>query len=332
MRRSEGKGIQAKTQSKRENAYDAVIMPGSHPLIPTPLPGSVRLVSGRGDLPCLDVATPHGAAQVYLHGGHVTAWHPSHADRPVLWMSERSYFQRDKPIRGGVPVCFPWFGPHPADPGAPAHGFARIEDWTLSDASESGDGSVVLVLTLEGEASHRAWPYRYRVNHRVEIGTTLKMTLEVHNPGDAAVRFEEALHTYFAVSDIEQISIAGLRETEYLDKAGGMARRTDHDDAIRFAGETDRVYEETGAACVIDDPGIRRRIVVTKSGSRSTVVWNPWIDKARAMADFGDAEWRGMVCVETANVGQASVILEPGGIHAMAAAIAVERFAAASAS
>ena len=151
------------------------------------------------------------------------------------------------------------------------------------------------------------------------------MSLEVENRDEREFTFEEALHTYFAVSDIADVTISGLERTPYLDKVGGLTQRTQDDMPIRFSGETDRAYLETMATCSIDDPGLQRRIVVSKDNSRSTVVWNPWIAKARAMQDFGDEEWRGMVCVETANVGVAAVPLAPGERHRMTVSLAVER-------
>lgn len=289
------------------------------------LPPSVRLVDEKGSLPCVDITTPMATARVYFHGAHVAAWHPAHVPQPVLWLSSHSVFQRDKPIRGGVPICFPWFGPHASQPGLPAHGFARLAEWALTDAQESSEGVVALTFMLsDTEMSSPAWPYPYLVVYRVIVGPQLTMELEVRNTGDTAFTFEEALHTYFAVGNIEHVTIAGLESADYLDKTAGFARRTQGDEPIRFTAETDRCYPDTTAPCVIHDPGLNRRIIVSKRNSRSTVVWNPWIDKARAMADFGDDEWRGMVCVETANVGYAAVRLAPVASHTMTAEVTVQ--------
>jgi glucose-6-phosphate 1-epimerase len=169
------------------------------------------------------------------------------------------------------------------------------------------------------------WPYQFRITHRIRIGSQLTMELEVENLDLRAFTFEEALHTYFAVQDVRQIAISGLREIEYLDKVADFARKIQEQEQIRVTGETDRVYVDTTATCVIDDPGLERRIAVSKSGSESTIVWNPWIDKARAMTDFGDSDWQRMVCVETGNVGAAAVRLEPGEIRQMSATIDVQR-------
>ena len=290
------------------------------------LPESVRLVEGSGGLPRLDVATPLATGQVYLHGAHVTAWQPAHTDAPVLWMSGHSFFQDQKPIRGGVPICFPWFGPHATAAGAPAHGFARLSDWRLADVAESADGVVALAFDLdETIGTSPLWPHRYAATFRVRIGRTLEMNLEVRNTGAQPFTFEEALHTYFVVRDIAAVRIAGLDGVEYVDKVGEFAHRRQDEELIAFTQETDRVYLDSRPACAIHDPSLGRRITVAKSSSGATVVWNPWIKKAQAMADFGDDEWRGMVCVETANVGTSAIPLEPGAAHTMSARLSVDR-------
>jgi glucose-6-phosphate 1-epimerase len=297
-------------------------MTHSHQSLGIALPPSVRLIED-GALPRLDVASRAATARVYLHGAHITDWRPAHADAPVLWTSSRSLYQPDKAIRGGVPVCFPWFGPHAADKSAPGHGFGRITTWTLTEADEASDGTVTLTLTLEGDNLSELGPHVFLATHRITIGPRLTMALEVENRDEIAFTFEEALHTYFRVSNAEQVTIAGLEGADYLDKVASFARRSQGTDAIRFRGETDRVYVGTGSTCVIHDPGMRRRITIEKSGSQSTVVWNPGVERARALTDIGEGEWRDMVCVETANVGDAAVRLDPCGSHTMTATISV---------
>lgn len=192
----------------------------------------------------------------------------------------------------------------------------------MRERSEAGDGTVVLSLVLDTTAHiSPRWPHRSLVTLEVSIGTTLRLALTVENTSDEPFAFEEALHTYLAVSDIRQVAITGLERTAYLDKTEGFARKRQGDDPIRLTGETDRVYLDTEATCHVVDAGHAREIVIRKSGSRSTVVWNPWAERARTFPDFGDDEWRSMVCVETANVREAAVRLEPGASHRMEAEI-----------
>lgn len=293
------------------------------PLVRAALPSSVRLEPGEGGLPRLTVANPQARAGIYLHGAHVTAWQPEgHA--PVLWMSEKSAWETGRPIRGGVPICFPWFGPHATDTSAPGHGHARLADWTLVDARDDAQGATRLAFQLTQPAPPwPLWPFAFEATYGVTVGATLGLALEIRNAGAEAFSFEEALHSYFGVQDVRDVGVSGLEGVDYLDKVGGAARKHQGPDPVRFTGETDRVYLGTHGTCTIHDPGRHRRIVIRKTGSDATVVWNPWVAKARAMADFGDLEWPGMVCVETGNVNAHAVTLAPGARHTMTATIEV---------
>ena len=288
------------------------------------LPTGVSRGPGRGGLERVLVDTSRVQGEIYLHGAHVTAWHPAgHA--PVLWVSRESRFAAGAPIRGGVPVCFPWFAAHATDTSAPAHGFARLRPWRLAETSADGDRIEMRFESRDVEEPRRsAWPPAFAAESRVSFGQRLSLTLDVTNPGDRPIEFEAALHTYFAVSDIRSVTVTGLAGTDYLDKVAGFARTRQGDAPIAFDGETDRIYLDTEAACTIHDRGLGRRITVSKRGSLSTIVWNPWIGRARAIPDFGDDEWPGMLCIETANVRDRAVRLEPGSHHTMNADIAVE--------
>ncbi len=197
------------------------------------LPLSVTRGPGRNGLERLAISSPRATAEVYLHGAHVTAWQPAGA-APVIWMSADSQFQADKPIRGGVPICFPWFAAHATDAAAPMHGFARLREWALSGA-EDRDGEVHVTFGLtDDDTSHRsAWPHRFAASYRITIGDRLAMTLDVTNTGETPLTFEAALHSYFAVKDVRQVHVTGLAGTEYLDKVDGFARKRAGRDADR---------------------------------------------------------------------------------------------------
>ncbi len=292
-------------------------------LVRTSLPPCVRVDAGEGGLPRLSIKSDQATAEVYFQGAHITAWRPAAARAPVLWMSHKSVFERGKSLRGGVPICFPWFGPHPAAPTGPPHGFARLREWTLIHAREEAAGTVTLELELTGEAVSSQWPHSFRITHRIGIGPVLRMALDVRNTGPDSFTFEEALHTYLGVDDIRAVTVTGLEHTEFIDKVSGGSRLRQAADPVRFTGETDRVYLDTRAACVVHDPGKRREITISKTGSDATVVWNPWTNKARAMPDFGDDEWPNMLCVETCNVNVHARRLAPGESHTMTAVIEV---------
>jgi glucose-6-phosphate 1-epimerase len=289
-----------------------------------PFPKGVSLEPGPGGLDRLRLEASEGEAHVFLHGGHVSHFQPK-GERPVLWVSRASRFERTRPIRGGVPVCFPWFGPKAGDPDAPMHGFARILPWHLAEVTRDSSGRLEARLELTAEAAaQRGFRLELGVTLTLSVGRSLRLALAVHNAGAAPARFEEALHSYFAVSDVTEVRVHGLEGTSYLDKTEAMARKPGAKGPIAISAETDRVYLDTTATVTIEDPGWDRRVVVSKTGSATTVLWNPWVAKARAMPDFGDDEWPRMLCVETANVGEQALTLAPGATHVMTAMLGVE--------
>jgi D-hexose-6-phosphate mutarotase len=291
--------------------------------LPPPIPGAAIFENAPDQLSRLRIATALATAEITLHGAHVTHFQPAGAE-PVLFLSRESHFAAGKPIRGGVPVCFPWFGARAGHPESPAHGFARTMFWEVESLTGSHAAGVTAVFRLASDDHTRAiWPHDFIARLNVEVTEQLALTLEVENTGRAPFQFEEALHTYFAVSDIRNVSITGLEGAAYLDKTDGLQRKQLGAEPLRIVAETDRVFPATSATCIIEDPALARRIVVEKSGSQSAVVWNPWIAKAAAMADFGDDEWPHMLCIETANLGTDAITLASGARHAMRATIGV---------
>lgn len=278
---------------------------------------------GPGGLPFLSVETTRCVARLTPYGAQVCEWAPAGQTAPVLFLSPRAVFASGTAIRGGVPVCFPWFANHPSDRTKPAHGFARTRMWQVADVIADDAGQVHVSLRLDADAGTRAlWEAEFAATLTVSLGTTLTMTLEVENRGGGEITYESALHTYLQVGDVEQIRIRGLERTRFLDRVDGMAEKVTGAEPLAFDGEVDRVFLETAATCVVDDPLLRRRIRVAKSGSEATVVWNPGRARAQAAADIGDA-WRTFACVETACCGPHAVRLGPDERHAMAARIDV---------
>jgi D-hexose-6-phosphate mutarotase len=241
-------------------------------------------------------------------------------------MSEKSSFELGKPIRGGVPICFPWFGPRQDGQRGPAHGFARLMEWELMTAKQATDGSVEIGLRLaSSEATRKEWDGEFEVEYWVKISGILGLELRVRNMSTKPMRFEEALHTYLLVSDVRQVGIEGLEGASYVDRVGVARTETETAAPIRITSETDRIYMDTRSTCVIHDPGWQRRLLVEKTGSDTTVVWNPWIAKAKAMPDFGDDEWPSMLCIEASNVCEQAVTLAHGQLHSMKAVVRSEQ-------
>lgn len=254
--------------------------------------------------------------ELCLQGAHVTHW------RDVLFLSSRSRFEPGVAIRGGIPVIFPWFGDDPLKQGRGAHGFARRLPWRCVNSHHDANGSRVTLELEESDSTRSVWPRSFRARLEVRAAERLEVALEVQNLGREAFRFEAALHTYLRVGDVRRVRLSGLEGARYLDKLAGFAERPAAGAPLTFDGPIDRVYLDTEDTCVLEDRALGRTLVVEKRGSRSTVVWNPWAETAAKLADLGD-EWPQFLCVETANVGDSALELEPGASHRMSVALAV---------
>lgn len=284
--------------------------------------GLAEIVAGRGGLPLLRITSPTGSAEICLHGAHIVSWRPAGAEE-VLFLSRQSEWAPGKAIRGGIPICFPWFGPKADDPQAPKHGFARLREWRLDSLTPLDDGGVTLVCVLESDAATRVlWPHQSCAAYRITIGTNLRLELSVINTGTDPLRFEEALHTYFRVGEVEQLSIHGLDQVSYLDKNDNF-RQKHQDGDLRLQGPVDRVYLNTTGPVTIVDSALHRRLRTEKLHSETTVVWNPWEQGAAALSDFADDEWHSMVCVEASNVMHETIVLGPGEEHMLRATLSV---------
>jgi glucose-6-phosphate 1-epimerase len=272
------------------------------------IPGRVSFMEGSGNLPMIEIKTEWSTAEIYLHGAHVTRFQ-KRDEPPLLFLSQVSRFDEDHPIRGGIPVIFPWFG---AREGKPAHGFARTTTWELKDICSAANGSISLRLRLPDRPEASGFT-PFTADYIVTVGDTLELQLVITNSSpDKELTFEECLHTYFTVGDISAVSIVGLKGVGYEDKVANFAKKTETNEAIIIASEVDRVYFDTTGLVEIQDRSLNRKILVEKQSSASTVVWNPWIDKAQQMTDFGNEEYQTMVCVESGNVGKNKITLAPG--------------------
>lgn len=286
--------------------------------------GIAELVPGNGGLPKVRITSPAATAEIYLHGAQVTAWKPAGADE-VIFVSDQSHWQDGMAIRGGVPICFPWFRAKTDDPHAPTHGVVRTKQWRLESITSEVDGTVVVLCCTESdESTRRWWPYEFRLTHRITVGTSLRMELTASNTGSAPLRFEEALHTYFRVGQIESVRVRGLDGITYLDNTDANREKVQSGD-VMFTSATDNAYLNTQAPLELVDPVLHRSIRTEKLGSATTVVWNPWQQGAASLADLGDDEWRGMACVEASNILESAISLGPGEEHTMCSILSIGR-------
>jgi len=272
------------------------------------IPGRVALTEGTGELGKIEVQTGQSTAEIYLHGAHVTGFQKK-GEPPLLFTSQFSRFSSGQPIRGGVPIIFPWFG---AREGEPAHGFSRLADWDLIETATLPSGGVTLRFSLPDVPEAATWP-PFAAYFVVTVTDRLSMELIVVNASaDQTFTFENCLHTYFTVGDINTVAVHGLKGAIYQDKVENFAQKTETGDVLRIGSEVDRIFLDTVSPIEIQDPSLKRIVRVEKSGSDSTVVWNPWSAKAQQIPDFGTDEFRRMICVESGNVGKNRVNLPPG--------------------
>jgi D-hexose-6-phosphate mutarotase len=274
----------------------------------TQTPGRVMFLDGQGELPMIGISTMWSSAEVYLQGAHITNFR-KHNEPPLTFMSQCSRFTQGQPIRGGIPVIFPWFGMRE---GMGNHGFARALTWELKEFAPAPDGSVSVRFRLPDSPEASSYP-PFTVDYVVTVSEGLTLQLIVTNQAaEDPLIFENCFHTYFVVSDVTAISIVGLKGISYLDKVANFAQRLETEDAIRISSEVDRIYLNTSGPLEIQDPRLARKILIEKQGSNSTVVWNPWIARSQQMPDFGNDEYQRMVCVEVGNVSSNEITLPPG--------------------
>lgn len=277
------------------------------------IPGLVRLETDAHGLSRFVVTQAHVEAHLYLLGAQVTHFRPA-GQEPLLWLSPLSPFQIGKAIRGGVPICWPWFGPHPSRADLPAHGLARTREWRPLDVARLADGRTRLRLALsEDDHTLEAWPHRFALTLSATIGESLELELTTTNTGETPFSYADALHTYLKVGDVLTASVQGLDGQPFLHST--RKHRGVQSGLIRFDGsEVNHIHVPSRGAVIIDDASRHRRIDVVKAGSEATVVWNPGEAGGTAMKDVG-AHWREFVCVEAGNCGDARIALLPGNAH-----------------
>lgn len=277
---------------------------------PTTVPGVHQIVD-QGQRPALQLAANGQRVLISLTGAQVLSWHTEHGD--VLWTASEPKYEAGKPVRGGVPLVFPWFGDHRSNQELPAHGFARSVDWQCVDQQVSQ----VTLQTSDTEATRKLWNHAFLAELTVALGETLGITMTVTNTGDDTFSFEQALHTYFAAGDIHEASVHGLENVTFLEHAREPEGEWDHTAALRFRAETDRVFQDVPDELSLHAKTLGRTVTLHTSNSRSTIVWNPWPTKTVRLSQMQAHDWRSFCCIESANVGDHAITLAPGTSHEM---------------
>ena len=286
--------------------------------------GVLSFVEGVGNMAIAMIGNDLASAQISIYGAHVMSYEPTGQD-DFLMMSELSSYEKGQPMRGGIPLCFPWFGAHPSNLAKPPHGFARVSDWTVKSTSQLANGATQLVVTLnDTDVTREEWPFAFACELSITVGKSLDLSWTISNTGSEEFEIATAFHTYFSTNDVTKLSIKGLEGVTYLDAMQQLAPVQETASPLVIDREVNRCYMNTQSVCQIEDASMDRTILVSKSGSQSTVVWNPWADTAKKIGDLVDDEYTQFVCLETANVHQNKLKISSGASHTMTASISLK--------
>lgn len=287
--------------------------------------GQLKFVEGKGGFPVIEIDGPKAKASISVYGGQVLSFQPIDEPEDLMFVSENAYYKEGKAIKGGIPVCWPWFGPDPEGLGRPSHGFVRNRLWNVLATETTAEGEVKVTLGLAETAETREiWPQAFEVAIAISVGDSLTVELITRNTGVRAFSITQALHTYFKVGDIQQVKVIGLDNLEYIDKPDGGAKKIQKS-AVTFASEVDRIYTNVANKLVIEDAALGRKILISSTGSKTAVVWNPWVEISAKMADLESEDYKRLVCVETANAADDVVEVPAGSEYRLVANYKIER-------
>lgn len=289
------------------------------------IPGHLTFTAGNGGLPMIRIDNGQAKALISVYSGQVLSFQPAAEPTDLMFLSEKAYYAPGKAIKGGVPICWPWFGPDPEGLGRPSHGFVRNRLWNVVNTSTTTDGATQVILGLKDTEETRAiWPQAFELAIAITVSHSLRVELITRNLGDKSFPLTQALHTYFQVGDINHVQVLGLENTQYQDKVDSGIEKTQIG-AVTIAGEVDRIYLNVTKELVIDDASLNRRIRIKSAGSKSAVVWNPWAKISASMADLDDSDYQRLICVETTNAATDIVEVPAGGEFRLEAVYSVER-------
>ena len=272
----------------------------------------------------IEINNAKAHATISTYSGQVLSYRPKSQKDDLLFVSEKAYYEDGKAIKGGIPVCWPWFGADPDDLGRPAHGFVRNRQWEVTGSESLANGSTKVVLAMvDSDQTREIWPHPFKLSIEITVGDSLKVALVTHNSGDESIAISQALHTYFYVGDISKVQVLGLDGIDYLDKVDEFAEKT-QSGPVTINGEVDRIYKGVTGELVIDDASLGRKIRIASRGCSTAVVWNPWSEIAASMGDLNDDDYSKMICVETANAGSETVEIAAGSEYRLEAEYTIE--------
>jgi glucose-6-phosphate 1-epimerase len=290
------------------------------------IPDQLKFIEGAGGFVFIKIDNPKASAMISVYGGQVLSFQPANEPHDLMFLGEAAYYQTGKSIKGGTPICWPWFGPDPERLGRSAHGFVRNRPWNVKRTEVTANGECKVTLGLADTSETRAiWPHSFKLSVEITVGESLNLELITRNPTNRTFHITQALHTYFKVGHINQIAISGLEGTKYVDKADNGLQKLQAG-AVTIDKEVDRIYQGIHGEVLIDDAAFSRRIRITSTGSKTAVVWNPWEKIAAEMGDLKNDDYEYFVCVETANAGADIVQVGPGSEVRLVANYRIEQY------
>ena len=279
--------------------------------------GHIKFIEGEGDFPFILISNRSATALISVYAGQVLSFQPADEPEDLLFLSQKAYYDEGKAIRGGIPVCWPWFGADSRDLQRPNHGFVRNSLWTVLGTTAVTDFETKVKLGLmESSKTEELWPQAFALALEISVGKSLTLELITRNTGNKTFSITQAFHTYFQVGNIKQVKVLGLENTHYFDKLDAGAQKAQIG-AVTISEEVDRIYTDVKNALIIDDARFDRRIRITSTGCKSAVVWNPWLETSAKMADLGDDDYKRFLCVEAGNVATDSVQIPPGSQYSL---------------
>ena len=261
----------------------------------------LEFIEGDGGLPFIVISNQSATALISLHGGQILSFKPREEAEDLLFLSSKSLYADGKAIRGGIPVCWPWFGPDPKGLQRPNHGFVRSHCWSVLKTSATDTETKVSLRFLESYKKEKTWKQPFALTLEITVGKTLCLKLITRNTGDKAFSITQAFHSYFRVGDIDDVRVLGLEGCEYFDKLDQGTQKYQMG-AVTVTGEVDRIYTEVKNELIIHDPVFKRRIQITSPGNETVVVWNPWMKGSEKIADLNSLDYKQFICVETGNI------------------------------
>jgi glucose-6-phosphate 1-epimerase len=278
--------------------------------------GQIKFIEGEGGLPFINISNQSATALVSLHGGQILSYKPIEEEADLLFLSSKSSYSDGKAIRGGVPVCWPWFGPDPKGLQRPNHGFVRNHLWTVLKTSSSDAETKVSLQFLESYKKEKTWRQPFALTLEITIGASLGLKLITRNTGDKAFSITQAFHSYFHVGDVDQVYVSGLDGCDYFDKLDQGTEKSQVG-ALTPLEEIDRIYTDVKNDLIINDPVFKRRIQVSSPNNETVVVWNPWVKESKKIADLKNKAYKNFICVETGNIAFDLIQIPPDSEHSL---------------